>query len=99
MHGAALTTQTFVLVRWYWLSLLAILVFGSLVFLLLTIVHSRQRRTLPWKNSVAPVLHVLSSDNHNALGPLKHPVDEEKETEDIQVLLEREHWGWELHSK
>jgi hypothetical protein len=48
---------------------------------------------------VAPVLHVLISDNHNALGPLKHPVDEEKETGDIQVRLEREHLGWELHSK
>jgi hypothetical protein len=99
VHGTALTTEAFILVRWYWLSLLAVLVLGSLGFLLLTIVHSKQRRTLPWKNSVAPVLHALSSDNFNALGPLKHPVDEEKEMEDLQVLLKRAHQGWELRSK
>lgn len=62
--GTISHTKTFVAVKWKWITLPAVVVFLSLVFLLTTILaNSRQKQLALWKSSVLPFLyHGIDND-------------------------------------
>lgn len=55
--GYAISTETYVRVRWRWIIFPALLELGSLVLLILTIVLSRRKRVPIWKSSILAVIY------------------------------------------
>lgn len=59
--GTVQVMQTTIHIRWAWLSLLAILVGLTIVFLLLVILDSRRHHTRIWKSSGIAALRAMAS--------------------------------------
>lgn len=68
MVSTAWKTETYVLVRWQWLSFPIALLLLTLVFLITTILKNAQNKISPWKSTTtALLLHVLAAKHHKKL--------------------------------
>ena len=65
IQGSANTSQTFVEVQWGWIAALSVLLVGSVVFFLATIIASSEHRnSVVWKSSTLPLLKALIRELH-----------------------------------
>ncbi|KAK7702841.1 hypothetical protein SLS64_009452 [Diaporthe eres] len=60
-RGALLETQTFIRVRWEWLSLSVVTVVGSIALLWITIWKTCEAHQRAWKSSLVPLLYADST--------------------------------------
>lgn len=61
VYGDVLENETYIRVRWPWLSLTFVLVLISAVFLLITVFITYRSRQYAWKSSLAPLMYADSS--------------------------------------
>lgn len=98
-EGVAYKTETYVHVRWAWFAYPATLLTMSLLYLLGTIIESRNRDVLIWKSSnLALLLHgqglELSKDDHLPVNTLSEMTEMAKDTR-IE-LIQTSHEDWKL---
>ncbi|KAF2201659.1 hypothetical protein GQ43DRAFT_486696 [Delitschia confertaspora ATCC 74209] len=80
IHGTVWTPQSYVKVEWVWVSLPVGLLFGSLVFLLFTILKSRRQGIGAWKSSA------LSMLLYGINGEARRKFDVAKKTSEIEAM-------------
>ncbi|CZR66752.1 uncharacterized protein PAC_16653 [Phialocephala subalpina] len=97
--GTVQRLDSYIQIRWAWLSLLFVLEILSLVFLIITVCNSRMTDTGIWKTSSLPVLQALDDDSRKALGPLSNLSDATREAKMINATLERDENGWKLDKR
>ncbi|KAI0164687.1 hypothetical protein GGR57DRAFT_497564 [Xylariaceae sp. FL1272] len=51
ISGTAYTSETYIRVQWRWISLPLLVIFASMLFFILTLVHSKNRNVATWKAS------------------------------------------------
>ncbi|KAI1266820.1 hypothetical protein F5Y18DRAFT_380515 [Xylariaceae sp. FL1019] len=64
--GTAYATETYIKVQWRWISLPLLVVFASMLFFILTIVHSKNRNVATWKASSLLPLFTQFAGWHNS---------------------------------
>lgn len=95
--GTAWKTETYVLVRWEWLSLPIALLFLTLVFLVTSIFKNTKSHISPWKwSTTAIILYGLAAEHHE-----KHAVYERQDEMDavaqgLKIKLQKTNNGREL---
>ena len=98
-EGIAYQTETFVHVRWAWFAYPATVLALSLLYLLGTIIESRNRDVLIWKSSsLALLLHgqglQLSKSDHVPINTLSEMTEMAK---DLEIeLIQSSDEGWKL---
>ena len=98
-EGIAYQTETFVHVRWVWFAYPATVLALSLLYLLGTIIESRNRDVLIWKSSsLALLLHgqglQLSKSDHVPINTLSEMTEMAK---DLEIeLIQSSDEGWKL---
>ncbi|KAI8625011.1 hypothetical protein F5Y19DRAFT_451963 [Xylariaceae sp. FL1651] len=91
IHGESYNTQTYIRVRWPWITLLATLTIASLFCLIAVIVMTRQARQRIWKSSLTPLLltdisYPLATVSER---PLRDPIQFRSRTRTIVSHLTR----------
>ncbi|PLB49033.1 hypothetical protein P170DRAFT_357764 [Aspergillus steynii IBT 23096] len=63
VYGVVMNPEVYVVVNWYFIILPGVLIVLGILFLILTILHNRQRGHSHWKSSLLPVVyHGLAED-------------------------------------
>jgi hypothetical protein len=90
-YGDAWTPQTFVRIRWVWITLPAVLLIFSFAFLVGTIAKSARQNVSIWKTSaLAILLHGLSTGARHRLDSETPASEVESAAQRIQVVLSSE---------
>lgn len=104
--GNSLSTETYIRVRWAWLSFPVVLVAGGVLLLALAMLETRNKGVEVWKYSCLPLLfHGIGNGGAQRLGTTfsDNPKDTIKEMEEdsrrIRVRLDRggSNGAWMLH--
>lgn len=100
-HGASWTVQTVVQVRWAWVTLPAVLIILTMVFLVLAALESRTRGVEVWKSSTVPLLcSGLDQSLQQELRAVGDPIQIEGITNGVRARLVKGEGGmWRLDSK
>ena len=86
--GTAWGSQTFVRIRWYWISLPGFLLLATLAFLIGTIMKSSRRGVGVWKTSTFAVLvHGLTEETRRKLDPKWSVSEMEAAARQFEVVL------------
>lgn len=89
--GAAWAPQTFVQIRWVWITLPAVLLIFSFIFLVGTILESARKNVAIWKTSaLAVLLHGLSGDAQHKLDPETPASEVEAAAHNIRMIYSSE---------
>ena len=95
--GQATKTETFVLVRWQWLSLHVALLSLTLIFLVATIWKNDRRKILPWKSSItALLLHGLAPEHHEKYAIHERQCGMDVVAKTLKIRLQKSDDGWQL---
>ena len=94
--GVVFYPKTCIRVRWAWLAFPAILVGGSLLFLIATMFQtSRRAKHQLWKSSTFPLLfHGLSAESRNGLGLMAELDEMEDVAARLNMQLRFSEGGW-----
>lgn len=100
-HGTSWTVQTVVQVRWAWITLPAVLIILTVVFLVLAALESRTRGVEIWKSSTVPLLcSGLDQSLQQELRAVGDPTQIEGLTNGVRARLVKDEGGiWRLDSK
>lgn len=95
--GTAWSTETFVRIRWVWISLPVFLLLTTLAFVLGTIAKSSRQKAGTWKTSaLAVLLHGLSSEARHKLDPKARASQVEATARKMDVMLSSDNEGIRL---
>ncbi|KAF2730106.1 hypothetical protein EJ04DRAFT_545961 [Polyplosphaeria fusca] len=87
--GTAWASENFVEIRWAWISLPAALLFGTLVFVGVTVFQSRTRKLPAWKSSsLATLLHGLTEEAWGTFDSRATPSEIEALSRRLRVMLD-----------
>ena len=97
VSGKTFELQTFVKVRWRWLTL-PILVLGlTAVFLVASIVLTFTTKSKPWKSSATALLfHGLDTQHLDQLSGIKKRAEMDQASREVTVQLIKTEYGWRL---
>lgn len=88
INGTAWVKEQYVAVRWAWLALPVVLLFGTFALVCATIIKSRKNDAPAWKSSaLATLLHGLTEDARNQFPPALCPSEIEAVSQKLQVKL------------
>jgi hypothetical protein len=98
INGTAWKTDTYVRVRWAWLTLPAGSVLLTFIFLLGSILRNRNRDVATWKSSVLAVLfHGLDEETRDFIGEGGETMEEiKKKAKQVSVWLKESYSGTSL---
>ncbi len=95
--GTAWKTESYVLVRWQWLSFPIALLFLTLIFLVTTIMRNCQNKVPLWKSSTtALLLHGLSIEHQEKYLIHAHQNEMDAVAKKLKVQLQETEAGWQL---
>ena len=95
--GTACRTETYVSVRWQWLSFPFILLVLTLVFLVTTILKNTKSEILPWKSSTtALLLHELTAEHHEKHADCERQDEMDTVAKDLKIKLQKTNDEWQL---
>ena len=88
--------EVYIQIEWAWMSVPIATVILSLVFLLITIHQSRQRKIPAWKSSLLAFLLGLSSETRSELGGIIRPKEMEGMAKKKNIRLESNGSQWQI---
>ena len=95
-RGTSTSSEFYIHIVWAWMSVPIATVILSLIFLLITIHQSWQRRIPAWKSSLLAVLLGLSSETRSELGGIIRPKEMEEMAKKRNVRLESNGGQWQI---
>ncbi|RDW66797.1 hypothetical protein BP5796_09546 [Coleophoma crateriformis] len=96
VDGQSFAVETFVHVRWRWLTLLFGLVAASVVFLIGTVLTTSRYRVDAMKSNALAAVTVLSHDARTYMGPADLRDDMSKKADGLMLRLNKGEKGWDL---
>ena len=96
VSGTSYSVETFVHVKWPWLSLLIGLVGASILFLLITIIHSAISRVEVMKSDALAAVTILSPEARSYMGPTALRNGTINRAEGLRLRLGKGDAGWSL---
>ena len=94
--GTSYSVEIFVHIKWAWLSLLIGLVAGSILFLLITIIHTAISKVEVMKSHFLAAVTILSPEAHTYMGPTDLKNGTINRAEGLRVRLGKGAAGWSL---
>ncbi|KAL8880445.1 MAG: hypothetical protein Q9198_002147 [Flavoplaca austrocitrina] len=94
--GTPTSFEVYIQIEWAWMSVPIATVILSLIFLLITIHQSRQRRIPGWQSSLLAVLVGLSPETRSDLGGIIRPKEMEEMAKKKNVRLESNGAQWQI---
>jgi hypothetical protein len=101
--GKSWIVETQIHSRWGWISLPALVIILTVVFLAMTILQSKKRKLHAWKSSSLPLLYLSELDQNiqQDMRTLGNPVQVESLSEQVHVTLVKDkstNDRWQLNS-
>ncbi|KAL8980961.1 MAG: hypothetical protein Q9205_004112 [Flavoplaca limonia] len=94
--GTSTSFEVYIQIEWAWMIVPITTVILSLIFLLITIHQSRQRKIPAWKSSLLAVLLSLSSETRSDLGGIIRTKEMEEMAKKKYVRLESNGGQWQI---
>ncbi|KAL8833563.1 MAG: hypothetical protein Q9176_007921 [Flavoplaca citrina] len=94
--GTSTSFEVYIQIEWAWMIVPITTVILSLIFLLITIHQSRQRKIPAWKSSLLAVLLGLSSETRSDLGGIIRTKEMEEMAKKKNVRLESNGGQWQI---
>lgn len=94
--GTSYSVRIFVHIKWAWLSLLLGLVGASILFLLMTIIHTAISRVEVMKSHPLAAVTILSPEAQTYMGPTALNTGTVNRAEVLRVRLGKGAGGWSL---